>query len=186
MVPGPRSPGAPLGMIGARDREVIETRRPERNGLRHGQDGLGFGEAPGSFLEVQGRSDRGPEADRVGCGTEQDRARVRGQIAICGGNRKGARGPVYAHLRDASFAGGWLPSTSSSSLLRRLFSWTSAREVSPYRWFSVAKCSRAARRRGRPVAPRYRTRPLGASSRPPPRAQRPARWRGACASLARS
>ncbi|MCA1704589.1 MAG: DUF4262 domain-containing protein, partial [Actinobacteria bacterium] len=44
------------------------------------------------------------------------------------------------HLRDASCVGGRWFLSNSSSLLRGLFSWTSAREVSPYRWFSVAMC----------------------------------------------
>jgi hypothetical protein len=41
-----------LSMIGARYREVVETRRPERDRLCHGEDRLGFGESPGPFLEV--------------------------------------------------------------------------------------------------------------------------------------
>jgi NitT/TauT family transport system permease protein len=32
--------------------------------------------------------------------------RVGREMAICRGNPKGARGPVYAHLRDASCVGG--------------------------------------------------------------------------------
>jgi len=95
-----------LSMIGPCDGEVVKTRRPQRHCLCHGEDRLRFGETTGPFLQSQVHRDRDSETHHIGCCAEQHRARVRSEIAICGGNREGARGPVYAHLRDASFAGG--------------------------------------------------------------------------------